>query len=131
MAATFFLGGFDRWPTACFDQTSRRLEKGQHRGCNSVISRSQGGKVFLSELGGGMFEDQRGHLLPAQGDPSKPAVAHFGGPSRHFPAPIRAPVSRKSRAAARGDGGGPREADRKSTRLNSSHLGISYAVLCL
>src|SRR5947199_6692441 len=26
-------------------------------------------------------------------------------------------------------GGGPR--DRKSTRLNSSHLGISYAVFCL
>src|SRR5262245_65632271 len=27
--------------------------------------------------------------------------------------------------------GMPREADRKSTRLNSSHLGISYAVFCL
>src|SRR5258705_9939341 len=26
---------------------------------------------------------------------------------------------------------GGREADRKSTRLNSSHLGISYAVFCL
>src|SRR5438045_4911557 len=25
----------------------------------------------------------------------------------------------------------PRRADRKSTRLNSSHLGISYAVFCL
>src|SRR5437899_12389554 len=25
----------------------------------------------------------------------------------------------------------PREPDRKSTRLNSSHLGISYAVFCL
>src|ERR1035438_9857015 len=25
----------------------------------------------------------------------------------------------------------PKEADRKSTRLNSSHLGISYAVFCL
>src|SRR2546426_7530219 len=28
-------------------------------------------------------------------------------------------------------GGCPREADRKSTRLNSSHLVISYAVFCL
>src|SRR5262245_54096366 len=27
--------------------------------------------------------------------------------------------------------GGPAEIDRKSTRLNSSHLGISYAVFCL
>src|SRR5262245_21588657 len=26
---------------------------------------------------------------------------------------------------------GPRRQDRKSTRLNSSHLGISYAVFCL
>src|SRR5437899_8734839 len=25
----------------------------------------------------------------------------------------------------------PRQSDRKSTRLNSSHLGISYAVFCL
>src|SRR5437899_8730266 len=35
----------------------------------------------------------------------------------------------------RGDGGrrarGATEKDRKSTRLNSSHLGISYAVFCL
>src|SRR5436853_4971201 len=32
-------------------------------------------------------------------------------------------------ARSRSHGGGPR--DRKSTRLNSSHLGISYAVFCL
>src|ERR1039458_4530929 len=33
----------------------------------------------------------------------------------------------------RGGGGcsSPRSPDRKSTRLNSSHLGISYAVFCL
>src|ERR1039458_5847145 len=29
------------------------------------------------------------------------------------------------------DGAGGRTGDRKSTRLNSSHLGISYAVFCL
>src|SRR2546426_7512096 len=29
------------------------------------------------------------------------------------------------------EGGGPRPGDRKSTRLNSSHLVISYAVFCL
>src|SRR5205814_8616514 len=34
------------------------------------------------------------------------------------------PASRHNRSR-------PREADRKSTRLNSSHLGISYAVFCL
>src|SRR3989442_7750417 len=29
------------------------------------------------------------------------------------------------------DGAGPQQADRKSTRLNSSHVRISYAVFCL
>src|SRR5262245_62918553 len=46
----------------------------------------------------------------------------------------------RSRAPDQGDRGhrhvsapraGPRARDRKSTRLNSSHLGISYAVFCL
>src|ERR1035441_10408341 len=32
---------------------------------------------------------------------------------------------------AAGQTRGPGDADRKSTRLNSSHLGISYAVFCL
>src|SRR5262245_63129930 len=44
------------------------------------------------------------------------------------PSPPRAP-SRNGVAAA-GDRSRP-VADRKSTRLNSSHLGISYAVFCL
>src|SRR3712207_9509942 len=34
-------------------------------------------------------------------------------------------------AAALGREGEPRPADRKSTRLNSSHANISYAVFCL
>src|SRR5262245_65009171 len=33
--------------------------------------------------------------------------------------------------ARRGDRGAEEPVDRKSTRLNSSHLGISYAVFCL
>src|SRR5437899_4602129 len=46
----------------------------------------------------------------------------------------RSRARRRSRTRARGDGSGHRRArgrDRKSTRLNSSHLGISYAVFCL
>src|SRR5256885_13105974 len=39
-----------------------------------------------------------------------------------------APVAAESRSS---DTGRPREEDRKSTRLNSSHLVISYAVFCL
>src|SRR5258705_6717711 len=35
----------------------------------------------------------------------------------------------RRRCASQPHAGGPR--DRKSTRLNSSHLGISYAVFCL
>src|SRR5256885_8414068 len=38
---------------------------------------------------------------------------------------------RKAGCARRGHFGGNAERDRKSTRLNSSHLVISYAVFCL
>src|SRR5205814_8356501 len=39
--------------------------------------------------------------------------------------------SREERRRRRGQRGGRGGQDRKSTRLNSSHLGISYAVFCL
>src|SRR5437899_6375970 len=42
--------------------------------------------------------------------------------NRFFPSPNR---------RERRPGNIPRKIDRKSTRLNSSHLGISYAVFCL
>src|ERR1035441_10967492 len=48
--------------------------------------------------------------------------------------PAGAAGSRQDRHVVLGDGpvGNPGiEVDRKSTRLNSSHLGISYAVFCL
>src|SRR5690606_41868444 len=37
----------------------------------------------------------------------------------------------RRRARSDGGGGGPVPQDRKSTRLNSSHVKISYAVFCL
>src|SRR5205814_10020868 len=43
----------------------------------------------------------------------------------------RADRARGSRAGARGAPARRQLQDRKSTRLNSSHLGISYAVFCL
>src|SRR5699024_12789084 len=46
--------------------------------------------------------------------------AHTGHPRSHVVLPVR----RDRRSAAR-------EPDRKSTRLNSSHVSISYAVFCL
>src|SRR2546430_12355241 len=44
---------------------------------------------------------------------------------RHHPVHRRAPQSRRCRRR------GGRDRDRKSTRLNSSHSQISYAVFCL
>src|SRR5256885_3388510 len=51
----------------------------------------------------------------------------YGGSRRS-----RAPPSRPSRSGWwPGSNQGPSSSDRKSTRLNSSHLVISYAVFCL
>src|SRR5437899_4308930 len=44
--------------------------------------------------------------------------------------PPRSP-SRKGTSSPRSSGRKAHDRDRKSTRLNSSHLGISYAVFCL
>src|ERR1035438_1141459 len=44
---------------------------------------------------------------------------------------FREPVVIAERGGKTGGGMKVTEADRKSTRLNSSHLGISYAVFCL
>src|SRR2546426_9405119 len=54
--------------------------------------------------------------------------------SRERPArssPIRSSCPRGRRGDARCGHARPRRVDRKSTRLNSSHLVISYAVFCL
>src|SRR5207249_10593503 len=53
-----------------------------------------------------------------------PAAGGFCPPAR---APTRSSLSRTSVATAATD----LMADRKSTRLNSSHVSISYAVFCL
>src|SRR5205814_9464659 len=44
---------------------------------------------------------------------------------------IPTPARRDASAGKRSRSSGRRSRDRKSTRLNSSHLGISYAVFCL
>src|SRR5256885_11899249 len=61
----------------------------------------------------------RHHPLAAEGIPGAPrrAVCHAG--------------ARHRRPADLGQSGAERLGDRKSTRLNSSHLVISYAVFCL
>src|SRR5437899_4305293 len=54
----------------------------------------------------------------------EPRLSEGGRPAETRGELLRAPV-RRHRQGARFGG------DRKSTRLNSSHLGISYAVFCL
>src|SRR5690349_22216366 len=61
---------------------------------------------------------QRGRLLPGDGRP-----ARRGGRAR------QAGLRRRGRPAQ--PRGRPAVLDRKSTRLNSSHVEISYAVFCL
>src|SRR5439155_6606117 len=74
---------------------------------------------------------------PARGLAPRPAPVPQGGPAA---APgERAAPERRGRPGARGEGvviipiAIPRwtRGDRKSTRLNSSHVAISYAVFCL
>src|SRR3712207_7863368 len=68
--------------------------------------------------------------LPISADAARPgcvrgARPHLSGALRRMVAALRAPRHRVP-----GLGGAP-PADRKSTRLNSSHANISYAVFCL
>src|SRR3712207_8945429 len=62
---------------------------------------------------------ERGECFPAGGRPDAPAAD---------PA-LQRPVREDDRPVAHPRGGGG--LDRKSTRLNSSHANISYAVFCL
>src|SRR5699024_12656605 len=66
-----------------------------------------------ADLPGELFQRQFPDVPPAQRD----------GAAGHIPEPGRQPGDGGLSAAGR--------ADRKSTRLNSSHVSISYAVFCL
>src|SRR5690606_41483810 len=69
-------------------------------------------------------------LFRSHGRPSRPCVRHPCGRHRrrHNP-PAR--KARRSSRQAHGSWSACRATDRKSTRLNSSHVKISYAVFCL
>src|ERR1035441_5292215 len=68
---------------------------------------------------------------------SAPSMTGRNRPRGAIEDPWRAALHRAQRAAAKAPGDAQRDprhwlpGDRKSTRLNSSHLGISYAVFCL
>src|SRR5690242_21304750 len=63
---------------------------------------------------------------PDEGRAATPGRASRGGPAGQRSAGSRSP-RRRRRAGRRRTA----EGDRKSTRLNSSHMSISYAVFCL
>src|ERR1035438_10855028 len=69
--------------------------------------------------------DAMGAGLPGKGDDLHGVGERTIRPDRQYRYVARAVVGHHQKAAAGIDG------DRKSTRLNSSHLGISYAVFCL
>src|SRR5258705_2188195 len=72
---------------------------------------------------------------PALRSALRPSFAAGTGRDRQYPArrdrQARDPCAAPSLGAAPRQGASKDEGDRKSTRLNSSHLGISYAVFCL
>src|SRR3712207_7225916 len=75
-----------------------------------------------------LFRSDPGAALPlgrAGGGAERGRARLHDRPPRRTPAP-------RDAGGAGGDGDGPaRRVDRKSTRLNSSHANISYAVFCL
>src|SRR3989442_4160670 len=59
-----------------------------------------------------------------------PYTTLFRSPDSHFAHPHRSRRSQRNLFCRRAEGGA-KSTDRKSTRLNSSHVRISYAVFCL
>src|SRR5207249_7422139 len=57
--------------------------------------------------------------------------AHHGRARRHAAARLPRQARARAGSARRAVRAGGMERDRKSTRLNSSHVSISYAVFCL
>src|SRR5438045_8296594 len=77
-----------------------------------------------------LFRSQAGELVRLPNDDLEvPAQLGFV----QHPLGVEPLQDQLRKAAQTGDGGAQlvRGRDRKSTRLNSSHLGISYAVFCL
>src|SRR5256885_9505878 len=72
----------------------------------------------------------RSGAAPGAAAPRPPGARPAPGAVPPPPTPVELPNLGKVVAVSSGKGGGGKS-DRKSTRLNSSHLVISYAVFCL
>src|SRR5207253_11160932 len=78
--------------------------------------------TLFRSVGPGAGRGQAGHRRAGHRAADGPHRAHARGAVSHVPA---------LGGRDRGPRGGVPPADRKSTRLNSSHVAISYAVFCL
>src|SRR5690625_2870187 len=98
----------------------------------SLNASGSGGVFALSDAGGAL----QCHGATCAEDPAVIELVGWGGAvtfSGEAPAPGTANGTSVERVAATGENGTDFEVgtDRKSTRLNSSHVAISYAVFCL
>src|SRR5690625_7207687 len=76
-----------------------------------------------------LFRSLAGRLLATGAEPALTQLGAGGQPGRgHAPGPGRHPIADPGRVVEKTGQRGP---DRKSTRLNSSHVASSYAVFCL
>src|SRR5262245_39382346 len=101
-------------------------ERGRHRGELGGVHRQ---RESAQPLGVGRGRDVAEKYF-AFAAARRPVAEHLDGETRARLAPQLALHDELARAFAHALERGSGE-DRKSTRLNSSHLGISYAVFCL
>src|ERR1022692_4951814 len=76
----------------------------------------------------GALPGRAGEKAGSHGGLDAPAAVAAGGSVSAVAGPLQIEIRHDNRCAARHAGS---QSDRKSTRLNSSHLVISYAVFCL
>src|SRR3712207_7594305 len=76
-----------------------------------------------------LFRSHRAGQPPPAGE--HPPARPRGGRALHRGGPVVHRLLRPGGVAADPHGAGGQRRDRKSTRLNSSHANISYAVFCL
>src|SRR5207249_9826344 len=95
--------------------------------CSSRTRRPPGSTLFPYTT---LFRSRKVHFGQI-GDAGATAEVRSGDLRRRGPDPVPAGPADPGAAAAADGVPGPVRLDRKSTRLNSSHVSISYAVFCL
>src|SRR2546426_9212485 len=99
-----------------------------------MLNCSGGWKLIVTDIGRGRLAvNRRARYDTATHGSPRPRAPDLGGGSRPRPDEDGGDRARRRRRGARAPptARNRRDQDRKSTRLNSSHLVISYAVFCL